>query len=200
MNLRSSKDSGFTLVEVLIAISILATIAVVISSSWGGNLIRFKTSQIKTEAVELLQKKIIEIESEYKNRVNSLPKEKQSGTFEEDRYKKYKWEWEVQDIAIPDIAAMLDTENEDPMVISVLQSFRTYINQSIKEVKVVLTYQNGKERPHIFTVPFYMVNFDNQFSMGIPGMDNGGQSPLGGDPSNNGTTGSGGGGNQGVGR
>lgn len=165
------KTKGFTLVEVLIAISIIATIAVVIGSSWSGNLIRFKSAQIKIQAVELLQKKILEIETEYKNKVDSLPTEKQSGTFEDDRFKRYKWEWEAQEIDIPDIAALVDPDGKDTMVVAVLENFRDYLNKSIKEVQVIVTYQNGKEKPYKFTVPFYMVNFDNQLTLGVTGAD-----------------------------
>ncbi len=165
---------GFTLIEVLIAISILATLAVIIQSSWSGNLIRFKSSQIKTEAVELLQKKIIEIETEYKDKIESLPEELQTGQFEEDEYKKYKWEWKAQDLSLPDISSLVATDGQDTMVVTVLENFRKYLNESIKEVQVVVTYQTGKERPYKFTVPFYMVNYDNQISLGITGP--GGQS------------------------
>lgn len=163
------RSFGFTLVEVLIAISILATLSVIIQSSWSGNLIRFKNSQIKTEAVELLQKKIIEIETEYKNRIDALPEELQSGEFEDEAFKKYRWEWQSRKIELPDISALVKTDGEDTMVVSVLENFRKYLNDSIKEVQVVVIYQNGKERPYKFTVPFYMVNYDNQISLGITG-------------------------------
>jgi prepilin-type N-terminal cleavage/methylation domain-containing protein len=167
---QKDKIKGFTLVEVLIAISIIATIAV-IGSSWSGNLIRFKSAQIKIEAVDLLQKKIIEIETEYKNKVDSLPTEKQSGTFEGDRFKNYKWEWEAQEIQIPDISALVDPEGKDTLIIAVLENFRDYLNQSIKEVQVTVTHQIGKEKPFKFNVPFYLVNFDNQLTLGVTGAD-----------------------------
>lgn len=167
--LKIGSNKGFTLIEVLIAISILATLAVIIQSSWSGNLIRYKSSQIKTQAVELLQKKIIEIETEYKGRIDALPEELQSGEFEEEEYKKYKWEWKSQKLELPDISALVSTDGEDTMIVTVLESFRKYLNDSIKEVQVVVTYQNGKERPYKFTVPFYMVNYDNQMTLGITG-------------------------------
>lgn len=171
---------GFTLIEVLISVGILATIAVIVSSSWGGNVVRYKTAQIKIQAVELLQKKILEIQSEYEGRMDALPLEKQSGLFEGDQFKNYTWEWEAQEIDIPDISALVDPEGEDSLVVSVLENFRQYLNQSIKEVQVVVNYKNGKEKPYKFVVPIYMVNFDNQISLGVglPG-GAGGVDPFG---------------------
>jgi prepilin-type N-terminal cleavage/methylation domain-containing protein len=173
---------GFTLVEVLISVTILATIAVIVSSSWGGNVLRYKTAQIKIQAVELLQKKILEIETEYQGRMDALPLEKQTGLFEGDKFKNYTWEWEAQEIDIPDISALVDPEGEDSLVVSVLENFRQYLNQSIKEVQVVVNYKNGKEKPYKFVVPIYMVNFDNQISLGVglPG-GAGGANPFGQD-------------------
>lgn len=160
------KQKGFTLIEVLMAVGILAILASIIHSTWSGNIVRYKTSKIKIEAVELLQKKIIEIETEFKNNVDSLPKEKQTGEFEEDKYKNYTWEWETQEINLPDISALMDTENQEPLVVSVLENFRKFLNESIKEVKISVTYKQGKQKPYVFTVPIYLVNFDNEISMG----------------------------------
>ena len=180
LNPSRRQPSGFTLVEVLISVTILATIAVIVSSSWGGNVVRYKTAQIKIQAVELLQKKILEIESEYQGRIDALPLEKQSGLFEGDQFKNYTWEWEAQEIDIPDISALVDPEGEDSLVVSVLENFRQYLNQSIKEVQVVVNYKNGKEKPYKFVVPIYMVNFDNQINLGVglPG-GAGGENPFG---------------------
>lgn len=182
------RNSGFTLIEVLISITILGTIAVIISSSWGANVVRYKTSQIKIQAVELLQKKIIEIETEYKTKIDSLPLEKQTGIFEGEQFKNYTWEWEAQEINIPDISALVDPDGEDSLVVTVLENFRQYLNQSIKEVQVVVNYQSGKEKPYKFVVPIYLVNYDNQISLGV-GLPGGGDAtnPLGGGQAQPGT-------------
>lgn len=170
----NSETKGFSLIEVMIALTIIAALAVIINSSWGGILLRNKSSQIKTEAAQLLQKKILEIETEYKNRFSALPTEKQTGTFEGNRYKRYSWEWEVQEIDIPDISAIVDPEGKEAMVVAVLENFRKYMNQSIREVQVTVSYQVGKLKPQKFIVPFYIINYDNPISLGIEmpqGMD-----------------------------
>ncbi len=182
-------SKGFTLVEVLIAVTILATIAVIVSSSWGGNVVRLKSSKVKVNAVELLQRKIIEIEAEYTGNADSLPSEKQTGTFEDERFKNYSWQWESQEINIPDISALVETDGQDTLVVAVLDNFRTYLNQSIKEVLVTVEYKQGKEKPYKFSVPFYIVNFDNQISLGIAGADGGSALPTGNQGSGSGTPG-----------
>lgn len=164
---KNHSAKGFTLIEVMIALTILAALAITINSAWGGILLRNKYSQVKVEAVQLVQKKIIEIETEYKNRIQSLPSEKQTGIFEGDRYKNYSWEWEAQELEIPDLSSLVDPEGQEAMLIAVLENFKTYINQSIKEVQVIVYHQVGKGKPLKFVVPFYMVNYDNPISMGI---------------------------------
>lgn len=169
---RRSKN-GFTLIEVLIAIAILAGLALMVSSSWSGNVRRYQKAKINVQAAELLQRKLLEIEARYSKNVPSLPIEQlQTGTFEETRFSDYSWEWEARALELPDLSAMISTDGEDTILVAVLNQFRDYLVASIKEIKVTVKYQKGKNvEPLKFTVATYMVDYNQNISMGMPGVE-----------------------------
>ena len=163
--------SGFTLVEVLMAMGILSFSAIVIYSTWRGNLHRYKSSKVKTVAVELLQKKILELETEYKEKVFNLPTELQKGSFEEDgQYKYYFWEWQTQKLDFPDLASMVGGFEDDSMVLMVLNKFTQYLNQSIREIVVTVKYKIGEKVRYKYSVPFYLVDFNQRLQLPFSGM------------------------------
>lgn len=180
-NSRSSLK-GFTLVEVLIAVAILATLSALIASSWSGNVRRYQKSKIKEDVAQLLQLKMLEIEARYGQDVPSLPiEQEQTGTFEETRYSDYTWSWEAKNIELPDLTTLVDTDGEDQMLVMVMSQFRDYLVASIKEVKVTVTYQKGSLPPLNFDLATYFVDFDRSINMGLPGGGGGGlQQGLGG--------------------
>ncbi|MCO5113885.1 MAG: type II secretion system GspH family protein [Bdellovibrionaceae bacterium] len=176
-------SSGFTLVEVLIAVAILATLSALIASSWSGNVRRYQKSKIKEEVVQLLQLKMLEVEARYGQDVPSLPIEQlQSGTFEGSRYEDYRWEWEAKNIELPDLTSIVNTDGEDQMLVAVMSQFRDYLVASIKEVKVTVIYQKGNMEPLNFDIATYFVDYDRNLTMGLPGTGggNGLQQGLGG--------------------
>ena len=167
----SEKKLGFTLVEVLMAMGILSFAALVIYSTWRGNFHRYKSSKVKVTAVELLQKKILELETEYKNKVFSLPTELQEGSFEEDdEYKGYFWEWQTQKFLLPDLSSIVSGYKDDSMISSVLNKFTQYLNQSIREVIVTVKYKTGDRVQYKYSVPFFIVDFNRKLQLPFSGM------------------------------
>lgn len=166
---RPALQAGFTLVEVLIAVAILASLSALIASSWSGNVRRYQKAKIKEEAVQLLQRKMLEVEARYREDVPSLPVEQvQNGTFEEDRYKDYRWEWEAKRIELPDLTSLVDTDGQDQILVAVMSQFRDYLVASIKEVKVTITYQKGTNTPPLnFEVATYFVDYNQNISTGF---------------------------------
>lgn len=161
---------GFTLVEVMIAVGLFATLSVLVQSSWSGNYQRFKKSKIKVQAVELLQRKILEVEIELKTNGFDIPLGKQSGKFDSDKLKYYSWEWEAKKVEVPDLSALVPTDGENTLVLAVLEKFREYLNESLTEVKVSVLYQrNKKDSPLNFSVPLFLVDYDQEMQIGLPG-------------------------------
>lgn len=163
-------SKGFTLLEVVIALSILASIMIVLTSSWKGNLRRVKTSKIKTQAVHLLQQKMIEIEIMYKSDIKKLPKDTQKGSFEDKNLSKYSWEWESNEFKMPDIGRLFTKEEGivDEMSLKVINQMRKYLEDCIKEVKVTLIYKaSPKTKAHRFSIATIFVDYDVPLNLRI---------------------------------
>ncbi|MGH1469084.1 MAG: type II secretion system protein [Bdellovibrionales bacterium] len=165
-------QKGFTLLEVVIALSILASIMIVLTSSWKGNFRRVKKAEIKTQAVHLLEKKITEIEVMYKDDIKNLPEDLQKGTFKEEALSKFSWEWETAEFQMPDIARLFvqDEGIVDEMSLKVITQMKKYLEESIREVKVTLIYKaSPKAQEQRFSIATILVDYDTPLSLGIGG-------------------------------
>jgi prepilin-type N-terminal cleavage/methylation domain-containing protein len=177
-----NRQKGFTLLEVVIALGILAIVMTTLAGSWNGNLRRVRKSKLKTQAVYLLQKKATEIETIYKNDVRSLPTDLQKGKFEGERFKKFSWEWEANEFEMPDIARLF-TQDEgivDEMTLKVIRQMRDYLEESIKEVKITLIYKaSAKAAPQKFSLATIFVDYDTPLNLGFGGAGAPGGLPSG---------------------
>ncbi len=165
-------QTGFTLLEVVIALAIMASIMIVLTSSWRGNFRRVKSAEIKTQAVHLLQQKMTEIEVLYAGEVRNMPKDLQKGKFEGEGLSKYTWEWQAADFKMPDIARLFNQQEGlvDETSLQVIKQMRTYLEESIKEVKVTLIYTaSPKTKPQRFSIATIMVDYDTPINFGFGG-------------------------------
>jgi len=167
-----NKQNGFTLLEVVIALGIMGTVMIVLTSSWRGNFRRVKKAKIQTQAVYLLQMKMTELEVFYKGRVRELPKESQSGKFKDKDFKNYSWQWQAQEFNMPDIARLFTTEEGivDETTVNILKKMRKYMEDSIKEVKLTLFYQSSpKSKPIKYSISTIFVDYDIPLEIGLGG-------------------------------
>lgn len=165
-------QTGFTLLEVVIALGIMGTVMIVLTSSWQGNFRRVKKAKVQTQVVYLLQKKMTELEVFYKGRVSELPKETQSGNFKDKDLKRYSWEWKVQEFKMPDIARLFTSEEGivDETSVTILKKMRKYMEESVKEVKLTVLYQpSPKVKPVKYTISTIFVDYDVPLDIGLGG-------------------------------
>lgn len=162
-------QKAFSLLEVVIALGILASVLMVLTSSWTGNFRRVKKSELKTQAAYLLQQKMTELEVYYEGNVANLPTEKQSGEFED--FKGYRWEWEARDFELPDISQLFLSAEDGPvdeLKLNILTKMKEYLQDSIKEVKLTLIYQpNTKVKPQRYSVSTLFVDYNVNLDVGI---------------------------------
>src|SRR5438270_8956079 len=91
------KRNGFTIIEVLVAVMILSTDMVILSSSWSGSLAMNRKGSGMTTISYLLKRAIVEVEIKYGGshpKEPNVPEGPEEHEFEGDEYKDYSWRLE----------------------------------------------------------------------------------------------------------
>jgi general secretion pathway protein I len=165
-----SLQKGFTLIETLLAMVILTMAVVMLASSWGGNYARMRRTQLKTEVIALLQRKMVEIDMEYKGKpLSSIPEDGKEDDFGSE-YPQYRWRMTAKDLDIPDFTSLLTGREggANLMLIQVMQQMKDHLSKSVKEVQVTVIYTpEGGGEPIEHSVTTYYVDYDKQIP--IPG-------------------------------
>lgn len=163
---------GMSLLEVLIAMVILAAGLLLISSSWSGTFSRLRKTQQSLEVAALLQRKITEIEIEWKGKpLDSIPEEKEDD-FGSD-YPNYRWKMESQKFQMPDLASTYTSREggANEMLINIMKQFTDILSKSIKEVRVTVYYKTSKGREVPYSITTFFVDYDKDVP--IPGLGGG---------------------------
>jgi general secretion pathway protein I len=167
------KQKGFTLVETLLAMVILASAMVLLTTSWGGSYARIRKTQLKTEVIALLERKMVEIDTEYKGKpLDSIPEEKEDD-FGSD-YPQYRWKLKSKEFEFPDLGPMLTAKADgaNQMLLMIMKQLSEHLKKTVKEVKVSVLYKPPKGDELEYSITTYYVDYDKQIS--LPGMPGGG--------------------------
>jgi general secretion pathway protein I len=160
------KSKGFTLLEVVVAMSIMVGAVLVLSSSWSGSFTRIRKAQLYNNVAELLERKITEIE--ILNKDKSLTEiSAQEGDFGPD-YPQYRWTFAVQEFVMPDMTAMMTSgQSASQDMISIMNQLTQTISQAVLEGTVTV-YLNTGEKEIPFSVTTYFVDFNKEIQ--LPGV------------------------------
>lgn len=167
---------AFTLIEVVLAMTIMVSGLSILANSWNGTYTRLKRTQIQVQLAALLERKIVDIEKEYKGKpLDSIPEEKED-TFGSE-LPEYSWKMTSQELQLPDISPLLEAQSEatgdigtDMNLTTIMKMFTEHIGKSIKEVKIAVTYNDSK-KPITADVVIYMIDYDK--SLPLPTMGGG---------------------------
>lgn len=165
--MRSAK--GFTLLEVLIALMIIAGGIVALNLGWGNSFLMIRKSTMKYNVATLLERKMAEFEAKYKDKpFNEIP-ESEEGDFEND-FPQYRWKMESRDLELPDLTPLLIAQEEqaDEMLISMMKQMTEYLNKVIKEVKISVFVKGKGGKETEFSATQYFVDYSKDFG-GLPG-------------------------------
>lgn len=161
---KTSSNKGLTLIEVLIAVAILVGGAVVISSSWAGTLLKIRTAKIYNEVHYLLQKKMAEIEIQYKNTpINEIPEES-NGTFEKP-YEKYNWQIKSQNMPLPNLKSLIENKNTNEQSQNILATALSQLAKAVKEVQITVTLPH-KKNPLSYHLATYFIDYNTASKIG----------------------------------
>ncbi len=159
------KQKGFTLIETVIAMVILSAGIILLANTWGGSYMRVRKTQMSTEVAALLQRKIVEIQIEYRDKpLDSIPEEREDD-FGSD-YPQYSWKMTSKQLEVPDLSASLTAKEggADQTTIMIIKKLTDYISKAVKEVKISVIYKGGK-KPLEFAVTTYFVDYDKDIPL-----------------------------------
>jgi prepilin-type N-terminal cleavage/methylation domain-containing protein len=136
---------GFTLIETLVALMILAGTSVVLYQSWGGSFRAVKKGRLYNTITLLLQKKVVEFEVKAKTeKVDEVVDEE--GDFGSD-YPDFKWEIKVKPFTVPPINPNGNGLGEtNKMAETVLKVMSDYFEKAVREVLVTVVYTVGEKK------------------------------------------------------
>lgn len=158
---------GFSLLEVLVAMAILAGGIIIVTSTWSGNFLRMRKSTLNNNVALLLERKMVDLESKYKNRpIEEIP-EAEEGDFGTE-FPQYRWRLETRKFEMPDLSAVLIGREggADETLIDMIRQTQDYISQSVLEMKVSVIVKT-KQRELDYSVSTYIVDYTKEF--GLPG-------------------------------
>jgi general secretion pathway protein I len=161
-----NRERGFTLIEVMVALVITVAAGLLLSNSWSGNFLRVRKTTVYNNVSQLLERKIVELETKYSKKTFGEIKD-EAGDFGPD-FPQYRWTFSVQPFAMPDMTPVLTSQNEgaDQMLLTVVTKMREVVNKAILEATVTVYVKAGnKETP--FSVTTYFVDYNSQVSLGI---------------------------------
>jgi general secretion pathway protein I len=171
------RDLGFTLLEVLIAIMILVGGIILLANSWAGSTNRLRKMNMYSDVGSLLERKIIELEAEYRDHPLSEIPETRDGDFGSD-FAKYKWKMKSRDLKFPDLTAIIvgkDGGGADESLISMVKQMSEVLSKSIKEIKVSVIVKTSKKDME-FSATDYIIDYAAGLAS-IPGAGGGGARP-----------------------
>ncbi len=163
---------GFTLIEVIMAVIVISSGLFILTNSWAGTYSRLRKTQIQVQLAALLERKVSEIEREYKNKsLDSIEADKED-KFGGEVPQTYSWRMSSRKLVIPDLSPILATQEggSGDIMMMVMKLFTEHLSKSIKEVKIsVINTELGK--PLVADVTIYIIDYDKPLN--IPGFGGG---------------------------
>ncbi len=175
MSLRQQTQAGFTLMETVIAMMIMIGALIVIGNSWSGNLMRIEKARMNSNLALLLERKMTEIDLEYRGKPLTEIKEEDGGEFE-GPYANYRWEMRSREFEMPDLSGLIGARNEgnsknNEIAALIAKTVSEYMKTAVKEVTVSIIYQSqkGKKKEIRQSISTYFMDYTKPLSLsGLP--------------------------------
>ena len=174
-----NNSSGFTLLEVMIAIGVLAIgIGAILTAENNSLDVTLRAKRMSTVAT-LAQNTIIDAERELQGKTFDEVKEKSNGKFEAP-YSEYAWERVIKEVNFPNITGAgaggggaapaggsaggsASGDSAVPGVEQVVKIATAYLSKSTREITVTIKWVDKKEDQN-FTVSQYWVDLNHEFN------------------------------------
>ncbi|MFN7454105.1 MAG: type II secretion system protein [Pseudobdellovibrionaceae bacterium] len=161
---------GFTLIEVMMAIVIMASTLILLANSWSGAFNRLRKTQNNFEVAALLERKMAEIELQYRGKsTDEIPELLEDG-FGDD-YPQYRWKMESSKLEFPDMSSLIPESpgGQTELLPSIIRQMGEAISNSVKEVRVtVLFTPPDTTKTLTYSVTTYFVDYDKEVPLTMP--------------------------------
>jgi len=164
-----NKKQGFTLAEILIAMIILSGAALIVSRIWFGNQQRVIKISDYHKVSQLMEKKMSDLEFEWrKKKFNLIPKE-EKGDFEEEEY--FSWSVKTQAITLPDPQQIINLFGEGKQGQTILnmiaQTITQHLSETVLEAKLTIHYKRGILK-NAYSMTTYIVDHEKPLPISLP--------------------------------
>lgn len=168
---------GFTLIEVIVATIIMIGSSIVIWSASAGNYMRIEKARENANMAALLERKMTELELEYRGKPISEIKDEDGGAFT-DEFKRYRWEMKSKEFEMPDMTSVLggsgkeaaNGANKEVMTL-IVKTVSDYVKTAVKEVTLTIYYKSphSKTKEIKQSIATYFVDYTKPLSIsGLP--------------------------------
>lgn len=163
------QSRGFTLLEVVLAMTIMASGLMLLVQTWGGSFVRMARAQSSFEVAALLERKMIDYELKYRGKPLTEIKDSEEGEFE--GYPEFIWKMESKKLEFPNLATALYSNDGgvDQMTAGLIQSFSETLSEAVKEVTITVTHTAPGKKPMDYTLTTYFVDYEKSLNIGMPG-------------------------------
>lgn len=164
---RASRQAGFTLLEVMIAITIMTVALGAILTSQSGGIIRTIKTKDLNLAGWLAHRTMVESEHLLEGKpFGEIEKEKVGG-FDEEDFKRFKWKREVRELKFPDLTQGAKEGEGVPEALRMMSKVITkFLDTAVREMVITISWQHaGSEQT--LTLSTYLVDLNAEFNFGI---------------------------------
>ncbi len=162
--MNQSSRSGFTLIEVMIAVGILAIGIGAILSAENNSLNVTLRAKRMTIVAMLAKNSLIEAERAISGKSFTEVKEEESGKFDAP-FQEYSWERKIKEITFPNIldqskAKKDEVSKVDENTMRVVKIATSYLSKASREITITIKWTDKKEEQK-FVVSQYWVDLDH---------------------------------------
>lgn len=160
LSLKKRKIKGFSLIEVLASLLVLAGFMSIVVQLSYGNTRRMKKARQLEKAANLLEFKMLELEENFKGaRIVELPVQDE-GEFENEE--DYSWTYETQPFSLPNPQMLLSLIQlpENDLNLKMAQTLNGVLSESVVELKLTVHYE-GRGKSFHYSLVSYFINYEN---------------------------------------
>ncbi|MDB5036882.1 MAG: hypothetical protein JWQ35_410 [Bacteriovoracaceae bacterium] len=133
---------GFTLIEVLVCLAILAIALLGFHQGQAGSIKIASRAEVRAQAYALAQRQMTEVELQLKHKNFAGFSDEEKGEFKEDEFKKFRW---VRKFEKVDVGCFLPEPSADSGEAGFYQLAEKFFTESIRKIKVTVAWEENKK-------------------------------------------------------